>query len=53
MSYSFYFFDFVLLKHNKPKEGERVEREDKGSGGHWMVKLEQKLVYSEPGTIKC
>lgn len=34
MSYSFYFFDFVLLKHNKPKEGERVEREDKGSGGH-------------------
>lgn len=48
-----YFFDFVLLEYNKPIEGERVEGEEKDSGGHWTVKLEQKLVYSELGSIKC
>lgn len=35
MNYSFYFFDFVLLKYNKPKESERVgEKKDSGDTEH-------------------
>lgn len=54
MNYSSYFLDFVLLKYKKTKEG---KRKSTGRGERlwrqWTLKLEQKLVYSELGTIKC